>query len=49
MKNPSRHEIEVRWKGAHLTARGWPATLSVVGAMLLLIMWALAEGEGRFW
>lgn len=41
MKNPSRHEIEVRWKGAQLIARGWPATLCVIGAMLLLI--------GGFW
>lgn len=49
MKNPSRHEIEVRWKGAQLIARGWPATLCVIGAVLLLVVWVLAEGQGRFW
>lgn len=49
MKKPSRHEIEVRWKGAQVTARGLPATLCVIGAMLLLTVWALAEGQGRIW
>lgn len=49
MKNPSQNEIEVRWKGAHLVARGWPATFSVVGAIVLLVLWAVAEGRGRLW
>ncbi len=49
MKNPSQNEIEVRWKGAQLVARGWPATLCVVGAIALLVLWAVGEGGGRLW
>lgn len=49
MKNPSQNEIEVRWKGAQLVARGWPATLCVLGAIVLVAAWALAAGHGRVW
>lgn len=49
MKNPSQNEIEFRWKGAQLVARGWPATLCVLGAIVLVIGWVLAGGQGRFW
>lgn len=48
MTNPTRNEIEVRWKGAQLVARGWPAILCVAGAILLLVGW-IAEGHGQFW
>lgn len=49
MKNPSQNEIEVRWKGAQLVARGWPATLCVVGTIALLVLWVAAEGRGLLW
>ncbi len=49
MAKPSRNEIEVRWKGAQLVARGWPANLCTVAAILLFIWWLSAEGHGRFW
>ena len=49
MKNASQNEIEVRWKGAQLVARGWPATLCVLGAVALAVAWVLAGGEARVW
>jgi hypothetical protein len=49
MERPSQNEIEVRWKGAQLVARGWPATLCVIGAIALVVAWIIAEGQGRLW